>query len=249
MRGSADAAVPPRRDAGDMNRRRLVLAASAAAVAAAGILIGVLAFGGGGAKSPAATVYGTGAVARLLNGIPQQGAALGSPAAPVTLVEYADPQCPYCAEWATSGLPGIVERYVRTGKVRIVFNGMAFVGSDSATALRTAVAAGRQNRMWDVLELLFQNQGTENTGWVTEPLLRSIGSAVSGLDVQRMLEERGSTVVDAAIARAAAQAQAAGVNSTPSFAVGKTGETLTLVEVTSLDASGLAPSLDAALAS
>ena len=118
-------------------------------------------------------------------------------------MEFADPQCPYCADWAKTSLPTIVRRYVRTGKVRIVFDGMAFVGADSDTALRTALAAGRQGRFWNVIELLFENQGTENTGWVTDSLLRSIGAAVPGLDAQRMLDERTSSDVESALANAA----------------------------------------------
>jgi hypothetical protein len=87
----------------------------------------------------------------LFRNIPQRGAVLGNPAAPVTLVEYADLQCPYCADWAVGALPVLVDEYVRSGKLRIVFRGMAFLGPESDTALRTAVAAGRQNRLWDVV--------------------------------------------------------------------------------------------------
>jgi protein-disulfide isomerase len=232
-----------------MQRRRLLLASLAAAVVVAAALIGALAFGSGGSKRPAVEPVGVARVTAMLNGIPQQGPTLGSPDAPVTLVEFADPQCPYCARWAQSALPTIVSRYVRTGKVRIVFNGMAFVGADSDTALRTALAAGRQNRFWNVMELLYENQGTENTGWVTDSLLRAIGAAVPGLDAKRMLDERGSSAVDSLLAGAQSFAQQAGVNQTPSFAVGKTGGTLTLVQLTSLAPSGITPSLDAALGS
>ena len=50
---------------------------------------------------------------------------LGSPDAPVTLVEYADLQCPFCAEWARGTFPAIVDEYVRPGQVRIEFRGLA----------------------------------------------------------------------------------------------------------------------------
>jgi protein-disulfide isomerase len=233
-----------------MPRRTLVIVAVVAALAVGGALAAALAFtsgGSGGANTTSNGPAGVSAVATMLRGIPQQGTALGSASAPVTLVEFADPQCPYCAEWARDALPGIVKRYVRAGKVRLVFNGMAFVGADSETALRTALAAGRQNRFWNVMELLYRNQGQENTGWVTDSLLRSIGAAVPGLDTEKMLAARDSAAVDKAIRRAAAVANEAGVNSTPSFAVGKTGGTLELVQPTSLTTDGLAPSLDAAL--
>lgn len=229
--------------------RRLLIVSLAAAIVVAAALAAVLTRGSGGSAQPTGSgLTGVSRVQTMLAGVPQQGQALGSPDAPVTLVEFADPQCPYCADWARDALPDIVATYVRSGKVRVVFNGMDFLGADSETALRTALAAGRQNRFWNVLELLFENQGTENTGWVTEEFLRSIGEAVPGLDVQTMLDERSSSAVDQALSQAATLANTAGVNSTPSFAVGKTGGALQLVRVTSLTAAGLAPSLDAALA-
>ena len=229
--------------------RRLLIVSLAAAVVVAAALAAVLTRGSSNSTQPAgAGVTGVSRVQTMLAGVQQQGQALGSPDAPVTLVEFADLQCPYCAQWSRDALPDIVATYVRSGQVRVVFNGMDFLGADSETALRTALAAGRQNRFWNVLELLFENQGTENSGWVTEPFLRSIGESVPGLDVETMLDDRSSTAVDRALSQAATLANTAGVSSTPSFAVGKTGGALQIVHVTSLTAAGLAPSLDAALA-
>jgi protein-disulfide isomerase len=250
LRRRPDATCAGARDADDVGRRTLLLVSVAAAALIAGGLVAalVLTTGGGSKAEPTtAAPLGVSRVARMLDGIPQQGVVLGRASAPVTLVEFADVQCPYCAEWASRGLPGIVQKSVRTGKVRILFNGMAFVGADSETALRTAVAAGRQNRFWNVLELLYENQGAENAGWVTDSLLRSIGDAVPGLDTQKMLDERRSAAVQDELVRAAELAQRAGVNSTPSFAVGRTNGELRLVQPSSLDPKGLQPALDAAL--
>jgi len=120
-----------------------------------------------------------------LRGIPQQGTVLGRPDAPVTLVEYADLQCPYCGVWARETLPQLVREYVRTGKVKLVFRGLAFVGPDSATGLTTALAAANQGRLWQVVDLVYANQGEENSGWLDDELLRSIGGQLPGLDVDR----------------------------------------------------------------
>ncbi len=231
-----------------MGRNRLFVVAAAAAVVLGGGLIAALVLSNRGSSSaPATAPAGVAEVAAMLRNIPQQGAALGSPKAPVTLVEFADPQCPYCSDWEKASLAAIVDKYVRPGKVRIVFNGMDFVGSDSETALRVALAAGEQGKFWNVISLLYQNQGIENTGWVTDALLRGIGNAVPGLDTKRMFASVQSATVTKRLAAAAALAQEAGVSSTPTFAVGKTNKTLQLVKVTSLDPSGLEPALDAAL--
>jgi protein-disulfide isomerase len=213
-------------------------------VFAAGVLVLVTALGGKSSTPRAEGIVGGAETSVLLAGIPQHGNVLGSPKAPVTLVEYADPQCPYCGEWARGALPDLVRSYVRTGRVRVVFNGMSFVGPDSEVALRTALAAGQQNRLWHVLDLLYRNQGTENTGWVTQDLLAGIGATVPGLDGSRMLAQRDAPDVTAALDAAAANAAGHGITSTPSFLAGPTGGTLQPVKVATLDLAGIAPALD-----
>ncbi len=185
-----------------------------------------------GAKDEPATtaVHGVAATEALLEGIPQSGNVLGRPDAPVTIVEYADYQCPYCASWALDTLPAIVDEYVRPGKVRIVFQGIAILGDDSVTALEATVSAGMQDKLWNVGELLFHNQGAENSGWVTDDLLRDIGASVAGLDVDAMMDGRDSAEVAAAMAEAQGAAQAAGVSATPSFEIGKTGGQMALLQ-------------------
>jgi protein-disulfide isomerase len=223
------------------------LLASSAAVAAliAAALIAASLLGArsadGEAVTPSSTLAGE---PTLLHGIPQRGTALGSPKAPVTLVEYADLQCPFCAQWARNAFPELVRDYVRTGRVRIVFRGLAFVGPGSETALRAALAAGEQGRLWDTVHLLFANQGPENGGWVTEDLLARIGAAVPGLDGARMLHGRWSPAVDDGLGAAAAAAERDRISGTPSFLVGPTGGELHPVVVTSLDAAPFRAHLD-----
>ena len=200
------------------------------------------------AKEPATNATAAGAVRpapSLLAGIPQRGAALGSPTAPVTLVEYADLQCPYCGHWARETLPVLVDRYVRTGRLRIVFRGLAFIGPDSNKALRTAVAAGRHNHLWDVVHALYERQGVENAGWVTDGLVRDIAAGIPGFDADKVLSERWKSDVAGEIERAAAAAQVAGVSGTPTFQVGRTGGRLDLLRVSSLCPEGIVPAIEA----
>jgi protein-disulfide isomerase len=215
-----------------LSRRSKNLLLVGVLVVAAGLAAALIAVSVTGAKDePAAgAVHGVEATEALLQSIPQNGNVLGKPDAPVTIVEYADYQCPYCARWALDTLPAIVDEYVRPGKVRIVFQGIAILGEDSVTALQTAVSAGTQNKLWNVAELLFHNQGTENSGWVTDDLLRDIGASVPGLDVDAMMDDRESAEVAAAMAEAQGAAQAAGVSGTPSFEIGKTGGEMTQLQ-------------------
>ena len=196
----------------------------------------------------AAAPVGAAQVAAMLRGVPQHGVDLGSPKAPVTLYEFADLQCPYCAQWERNALPVLIRKYVRPGKVRIVFVGMTFLGPDSTKAFRAALAAGQQNRFWNVAELFYLNQGTENSGWVTDAFVRSVGRLVSGLNVPKMLAARTSAGVKTQLAAASNLAAAAGIDRTPSFVAGRTNATPKPVQISSLDASGIEPVLDALLA-
>ena len=178
---------------------------------------------------------------RLFSGIPQEGLTLGRDDAPVTLVEYADLQCPYCAEWSVRTLPVLVSRYVRTGRVRIVFRGLAFIGPDSETALRTALAAGREGRLWDSVHGLYGRQGLENSGWVRDAL------DDPRLELEKFEQRRGEPWVDAQLEASRALAEAAGIRGTPSFQIGLTGGALELVRLDSLGPEGITPAIDALL--
>ncbi|HEY4277688.1 MAG TPA: thioredoxin domain-containing protein [Conexibacter sp.] len=119
----------------------------------------------------------------FLAGIPQHGATLGDPKAPYLLTEYVDLQCPFCAEWAREVLPTVVDRYVRTGEARIDLHLVSFIGNDSVTAARFAVAARLQDLAWSMSVRLLLDQREENTGYVTSRYLRREGAKVAGLDV------------------------------------------------------------------
>jgi protein-disulfide isomerase len=182
----------------------------------------------------------------LFAGIPQHGPTLGAARAPVTLVEYADLQCPYCAAWARDALPIVVSDYVRTGRVRIVFRGLAFLGADSELALRMVVAAGRQNKQWNLLDELYRRQGYENSGWVSDQL--DGAAAATGLRMSQLDRDAWSRATTRTIAAGARTAQNVGVQGTPSYQVGPTGGSLRLVRPDSLDPAGIRPALDSALA-
>ena len=227
----------------------LVAALVGAAVIAAALVAASLLGGSAAQGEPSASQLRLAApVGRdpLFRGIPQDGISLGSPHAPVTLVEYADLQCPYCAQWARDAFPTILEQYVRAGRVRVVFRGLAFLGPQSEVALRAALAAGEQDRLWDVVHGLFLQQGAENSGWVSDALLRSFDGP--GLDTQRMLESTQSPWVERQLAAAGRAAERAGVPGTPFFQVGRTGGALTPLRVRALDADTFRRELDRLLA-
>jgi protein-disulfide isomerase len=214
-------------------------------VALAAVLVVAVAIatsGGGGAPAPAGAASGAPVAAAastnaLLAGIPQHGVLLGSPRAPVRMVEFADLQCPYCDEFSTQALPQLITSYVRPGKLSIEFRNLAFIGPDSVRAARTAAATQSQNRLWNFIELLYFNQGEENSGYVTGRYLHRLLSAIPGLDVAAVERASGQPQATEALRSANAAAIAHGVDATPSFLIGRAGEPLHLFQPASLTAS------------
>jgi protein-disulfide isomerase len=205
-----------------------VLAATAALLAliVVGVAVGVVLSGGGSSKTsvPARgslvnALPGAAEVQRMLEGIPQHGNVLGSLAAPVTLVEYIDLQCPYCQRFETVAMPALVSRYVRAGKLKVEARPLAFIGPDSVRGRAAAIAAGAQNRLFNFTQLLYANQGTENTGWLEDTMINSAGASIPGLDVRLLLEGRSSSTTDARARTFDAQATADNVSGTPTILV------------------------------
>ena len=111
------------------------------------------------------------------------------------MLQFEDLQCPICKKYTDDAFPAIVDEYVRPGRVKIDFRGLAFLGPDSLKALRIAVAAGFQNKLWEVVGLFYENQGEENSGWVTDELIDEILAEVPGLDAAKVkadAKSRGS---------------------------------------------------------
>ncbi len=190
--------------------RTLLALLVAVAIVVAALLVVLSQLGGPGASSAEG-------VGELYSGIPQNGTTLGEDNAPVTLYLYEDFQCPFCGQFDREMFPDLIDDYVRDGKVRVVSETMAFLGPDSVTAARAALAAGEQNRYWPYHTLLFENQGEENSGYVTDDFLRGLAEDTPGLDVQKWEDQRAGNSFTKDLEAVQAKAQASGVNSTPTL--------------------------------
>jgi protein-disulfide isomerase len=233
------------------SRRNLLFAVLAGALLVAAVAVGILTAGSGddGAVEveTGAPLPGADETNALLADIPQDGIELGSPDAPVTLVEFADLQCPFCAQYSVDVFPTLVEEYVRPGRVKMVFRGLAFIGEDSEKALRAALAASEQDRLWHVTDLLYRNQGGENSGWVSDDVLRALGPSIPGLDVDAMLASTDSSAVDGEISAAAEAAESAQVSGTPAFLIGPADGQLQPLQPSRLEPDEFRTAIDAAL--
>jgi protein-disulfide isomerase len=186
-----------------------------------------------GSLTNSLTLPGASQVDAMFKGIPQSGTTLGSSKAPVTMEEFIDPQCPYCQEFETQVLPTLVQNYVRAGKLRIQMEPWAFIGPDSVTGQAAELAAANQNRVFNFAEILYDNQRTENTGWLNTNMITAAAASIPGLQVHRLLSERGSSAVKAAQSRVDALATQRNITGTPTIFVGKTGTSGSEVAMTS----------------
>lgn len=159
--------------------------------------------------------------------IPFDGRVMGSPDAPVTVVEWGDYQCPGCGQFWLNGKPVIME-YVRAGKVKFEFRDYAFIGPESKDAAEAAYCGEEQGRYWDYHEALYANQqafydsgGGENGGQFAAKRLKDIASAI-GLDTEAFNECLSSGKTEEAILNMLSEGQGAGVDSTPTVFINGT---------------------------
>jgi protein-disulfide isomerase len=220
-------------------RKRLIQLGGIAGVVVVIIAIILVATGSGGSKgAPAPKSKAANAavteVISLLQGIPQSGIALGDPKAPITLQYFGDLQCPFCKQFTLSALPTVIQKYVRTGKVKIEYRSMQTATRERETFQSqqvAALAAGKQNLMWQYLELFYHEQGEEGSGYVTESYLQGLAAQVPGLNLSDWGSARNDPAYANQIISDAQTANQNGFTGTPSFLIGKAGGSMQRLEV------------------
>jgi protein-disulfide isomerase len=215
----AERVAAERAEAAAATRRRRawrLLAATGLAVVVAGVAA-IASSSGGDTETPATPPA---QAASLFDGIEEHGGVLGDPKAPLTLTEYVDLQCPVCAAASRETLPDLVRDYVRTGKVKLDARTLHFIGPDSERAARVAAGAAQQGKLWPFLEAFYAAQGEENSGYVTDEFLRSVAQA-SGVDADAALKYADTAAAQERLNRANSDAQALGVDSTPTFTLAR----------------------------
>jgi protein-disulfide isomerase len=204
-------------------KRRLqyLIIAGFAAVAVIIALIVISQSGGGsngGGGSPA-NVQGAEQVSAELSGVPQSGTVMGDPSAPVSVIEYGDPQCSSCQFFAEKVAPGLISSEVKPGHAKYEFRPYLIIGPDSKPAMKAALAASEQDRFWNYLQLFYVNQGGENSGYVTDPFLSSIARGAGVPDLQKWNTDRNEPKWDSEIQQGTTQAESFGFSGTPSIVV------------------------------
>jgi protein-disulfide isomerase len=155
---------------------------------------------------------------------------LGNQNAPITIYIFSDFSCPFCsaaeghneqamaalikqdARW-TPPVPGIIEKYVETGKAKLVFKYYPGHGSAKPAHL-IALALDKQGLFWEFQDLAFKNG--EDTSDIVK--MKSLAKSI-GADMDKLEEDLKSEDLEKQLKEDIAIGREAGIKGTPSFII------------------------------
>lgn len=147
-----------------------------------------------------------------------EGTAWGPEDAPVQIVDYSDFGCHFCGQFAQTTGEQLREAYESTGKVRFEFKHFIIGGPSTANAANASECAADQGKFWDYHDVLFQRQGTSADPFSKSALKQY--AAQLGLDTEQFDRCVDTDQHLEKVYRDSSEAQARGVNATPTFFVG-----------------------------
>jgi protein-disulfide isomerase len=139
----------------------------------------------------------------------------GSLEAPVTIEEFSEFYCPYCARFVFNTLPEIVENYVKKGLVKFVFRNFPVHGEPAILAALAGECAHEQGRFWEYHDRLFTATSKEYRQLDAPGLVNLAGDL--GLDTAAFRECLSSGRYRANLEEDIAEGQRLGVGGTPTF--------------------------------
>ncbi len=200
--------------------RRNILTLAAVSTAAIAMAAGDQAWSQEAAKPTAPQPAGKVDEAKLMAAGSLKDMVMGKPEAPVTIVEYASMTCPHCAHFSTTTLPAIKEKYIDTGKAKLILREFPF--DPRAAAAFMLARCAPEERYYPMVDVLFKQQEQwASAANAEEPLLQI--SKLAGftqesfkacLTNQKLLDD-----VNAVRERGASEF---GVNATPTFFINGT---------------------------
>lgn len=157
---------------------------------------------------------------------------IGNANAPVVIALWSDFQCPFCKQFEVTTMKEIDEKYVKTGKVKIVFKDFQFLGKYSKTPGRDdSTTAGLYARaIWELYpeqyfpwrEALFNKQDDENGGFGDEASVQELTKTIAGIDAVKVTAQVKSKKIayQKMLDDDKAEAAKFGINGTPGFILG-----------------------------
>ena len=149
---------------------------------------------------------------------------IGDQNAPIVMAYWLDFQCPFCQRFETETLPTLIEKYVNTGKLKIVFKDFQFLGEDSTTA------GLAENAVWEIApesyqawhKAMYEKQDEENGGWGKKEDITALARTIPGIDADRVsaLMEEKKEAYQKELDDDNQEGSKFGVTGTPGFVVG-----------------------------
>ena len=145
------------------------------------------------------------------------GFSIGRADAPLTLVEFADYQCPFCRQFQTTVYEKLKKNYIDTGKLRFISRDLPLeFHSNASAAANASRCAGDQNQFWLMRETLIAHADK-----LEQDAIAGYAKAV-GLNMDQFGACVASGKYISSIRDDVAEATAAGIGGTPSFILGRT---------------------------
>ena len=143
---------------------------------------------------------------------------LGDVNAPITLIEFGDYQCHFCNVHFHNTEHDLLENYIYTGKVKMIFKDFTIIGPDSINAAHGTHCADDQGKFWEYHDILYNNWTGENNGWASSENLLGFAQEIE-LNIDEwskcMIEARHSQI----ITDSSKNARELGITGTPAFFV------------------------------
>lgn len=137
---------------------------------------------------------------------------LGSKDAPVEIIEFSDFQCPFCGKFFSETLPLLKQKYIGSGKAKIVFRDFPLGFHQFAQkASEASECADEQGKYWEMHDKIFENQGSLDTA-----SLKKYAQEI-GLDAVKFNACLDSGKFASEVQKDLADGQSYGVSGTPSF--------------------------------
>ena len=142
---------------------------------------------------------------------------LGSPNAPVTIIEFSDFECPFCKRFFDGTLKDIITNYVDTGKVKYVLRDfpLSDMHPNAEIAAEAANCANEQDKYWEFHDILFENQEDWVSGNTTVEFKKYVSTLGLNEEQFNLCLKSGKYVAE--IMKDIQDGLDAGVQGTPTF--------------------------------
>nr|WP_307850151.1 thioredoxin domain-containing protein [Saccharopolyspora sp. HNM0986] len=145
--------------------------------------------------------------------------AMGRTDAPVVLIKYEDFRCPFCSKFTADVEPQLIERYVRTGVLRIEWRDFPIFGAESVEMAKAGRAAAHQGRFWQFHDIAYAMGGGTKKASFPEERIQEVAREAGVPDLAKFNADRADPTIQQAIQADATEGQQLGVSSTPAFIV------------------------------